>query len=527
MEISEGHEGHIDERMVHCISRQRTSIDLDRVIVPEEIKKEILEVAQSYLRKKSKHEDLGIYDFFGYGKGLTFLFHGPSGTGKTMLAHALAHRLQKELISLKMRDVFLNNMPPIEEILKYVFNEAKLSGAILFLDEFGGMCDEGTILSRAMLIEIEKSECITILASNKVDNLDPAFDRRINMKVYFDLPDEAQRERIWKALIPPKVALKENVDMKSLAKRFQFTGGLIKNSILMAIQNGIEAKDDGRILLTNEMIEKAAARQAVSMLDHQGSGKIYQPKNRLRNIALTERDRNVFQQLVEIYQRDEKDTIKMAVVIGSSDTQIGVDCVDAVAHDCNLKVKRFPFSSIIFGHEAPMMAGGFPPREIGPIDQVFKPCLGQKAVTLVVDNDSLFEKFLARDQDKSIKELTLFVEKLRDFQGFFFLVTGPLKEIALLPAEIHYFEIKHAPEEIQIRRWQEHFKWNGLSKNALNDLVERYPMHLREIDFTARELKIRETLNGDDKPITPERLTERIGRFKKRKEKLGFLGERN
>jgi hypothetical protein len=61
--------------------------------------------------------------------------------------------------------------------------------------------------SRTLFIESEKSDCITIMASNRVIEMDPALDRRITMKVPFFLPDEKQREKIWKALVPPNVSL--------------------------------------------------------------------------------------------------------------------------------------------------------------------------------------------------------------------------------------------------------------------------------------------------------------------------------
>ena len=79
-----------------CISRDRSTVRLDQVILPGKVKEKVLKLAENYSSNRSKKARALVDEFYGYGTGLIFLFHGPSGTGKTMLAHARKNRDEKE-----------------------------------------------------------------------------------------------------------------------------------------------------------------------------------------------------------------------------------------------------------------------------------------------------------------------------------------------------------------------------------------------------------------------------------------------
>ena len=107
-----------------------------------------------------------------------------------------------------------------------------------------------------LLIEIEKACCVVILSTNKPFDLDPAMERRLSLKVHFRIPEVELRYKMWQALIPDFVKLAPDIDFKSLAERYQFTGGLIKNSIFMAIISSLTSKNNGNSVVTMEMIEQ-------------------------------------------------------------------------------------------------------------------------------------------------------------------------------------------------------------------------------------------------------------------------------
>ena len=122
---------------LQCISRDRSTIPPDQVILPDRVKEKVFKLARDYSNNRSKKARALVDEFYGYGTGLTFLFHGPSGTGKTMLAHAVATSLKKELLSVNIEHASNMNASS-EDLIKYLFKEAKLCDGIVFFDE----CDE-------------------------------------------------------------------------------------------------------------------------------------------------------------------------------------------------------------------------------------------------------------------------------------------------------------------------------------------------------------------------------------------------
>jgi len=516
---------HLDERIVSFIlgdhnlynfslrgiSRQRRPIEWERVILADPVKEEILQLAENYSRNQSKRAKRDIDRFYGYGTGLAFLFYGPSGTGRTMLAHALAHRLNKDLLILDMAEA-MEARSSLDVAVKYIFREAKLSGGMVFFDECGDFFPQNSVQSRALLIEIEKSDCITILATNKTDELDPALDRRITMRVPFYPPDEDQRREIWKASVPPNVVRGKDVDFQALARKWPLTGGLIKNSIFMALQKSIGKNGGSKICLDGSDIDKAAAYQSASMLDLHRLESVYRPKKGIEDVALRPKDRNIFQQVVSVYEKFRHEALGMNFIIGVSDIQTGMDCVEAVAKACDLNVKRYSLFNVIYDQRssAGRMEFPFSRKRAGLMEQAFKVCPGKQSLTLFVDNESVFHQLLWRDRESPMTELAVFLNRLRSFQGLVFLVTKPIKNLAL-PGEFHqYIEIKHPPEEIQIRRWETYLNQNGHTERDLVELVERHPMHLHEIDSVARQARISSLLNGGEGVLRLDHIHERI-----------------
>ncbi|MCK5437966.1 MAG: AAA family ATPase, partial [Desulfobulbaceae bacterium] len=308
-----------------CISTERTKVNLDQVIMDPTLKNDIVRLAENYSSLAGKRQDLAIDSFYGYGTGLTFLFFGPSGTGKTMLAHGLATHLGKNLLSLNMAGLSSQNLS-FDDAVKYMFREARLSNGIVFLDECDDLLKDNSHDSRAFLIEIEKAECITIMASNKVTTLDPALDRRISMKVPFSLPDESERSGIWQALIPPGVTVSDTVDFQILSKKYVFSGGLIKNTIFMAINNVMPKNSKGEIRLSSEALIQAADYQAKSMFDQNGLGETYLPHTGFDELGVKKHDRHKMKQLGTLYERLRQENLGMSCVLTVADLQTGVKC---------------------------------------------------------------------------------------------------------------------------------------------------------------------------------------------------------
>lgn len=498
-----------------CISRDRSTVRLDQVILRGKVKEEVLKLAENYSSNRSKKARTLVDEFYGYGTGLIFLFHGPSGTGKTMLAHALATGLKKELLLVNM-DYVSKMMGSSEDLIKYVFKEAKLCEGIVFFDECDEMFHANSRDSRTLLVEIEKADCIAIMATNRVVELDPALDRRITMKVPFFLPDETQRERIWKALVPPNVSLSKDVNFKSLARNYIFSGGLIKNTMFTAITNAMAKNGKSKVLLNSSDIEEAAGWQAASMFDLNSFGRTYLPQRSIKDLPLRPLDKKKFEKLANVCANLNDQIPGLRLLVGCSDIQTGISIVDAVAKECNFKVREFHLSDLLLGTDnSKKIIDPMSRQEITLLEYALKTGTGHRALTLLVDHESYFEQLLLEERGagNKVRDLLGFYRKLKGFNGLLFLVTTPTK-MHSLPIEFsHYFEVHPPLEELQLRKWEEHLGNGKGIQDRLVDLVEQQPLHMNQISQIVHEAKTNALLNGN-KTITFEDVHEALKRFK-------------
>ncbi len=192
-----------------------------------------------------------VYDRWGfdqrlaYGKGVSMLFAGPPGTGKTMAAQVVANDLGIEMYKVDLSQVVSKYIGETEKNLDQVFNEAKKSNAILFFDETDAILgkrtevkdshDKNANLETAYLLQkMEEYDGVTVMTTNYKENIDSAFFRRINYVIHFTLPDAKARKSIWTGIFPAQTPLDGGVDLEYLARQFELSGGGIKNIAVAA-----------------------------------------------------------------------------------------------------------------------------------------------------------------------------------------------------------------------------------------------------------------------------------------------------
>ena len=182
------------------------------------------------------------------GHGLVALFHGPSGTGKTMAADAIAGTLGMQLFRIDLAGVVSKYIGETEKNLRAIFDEADRADAVLLFDEADALFGKRSEVKDAhdryanieinyLLQRIESFEGIAILATNKRSHLDEAFQRRIHVTLEFTLPREAERERLWRRSFPAAAPLAEAataINWGFVAERFELSGGLIRNAAVGA-----------------------------------------------------------------------------------------------------------------------------------------------------------------------------------------------------------------------------------------------------------------------------------------------------
>ncbi len=217
-----------------------------------------------------------VYGEWGYdrklslGKGLSVLFSGPPGTGKTMAAEVISNELRLDLYKIDLSQVVSKYIGETEKNLHRIFQEAQASNAILFFDEadalFGKRSEVKDAHDRYANIEIgyllqkmEEYEGITMLATNLRPHLDEAFVRRMQFIIEFPFPNEELRRRIWMVSFPIEAPLADEVDFSLLAREIKLAGGNIKNIALAA---AFYAARDGLVIKMPHLI--LAARRRVS-----------------------------------------------------------------------------------------------------------------------------------------------------------------------------------------------------------------------------------------------------------------------
>lgn len=213
------------------------------IILPVEKLTQLKEICNQVKHHYRVFGEWGFDQKLSHGKGLSVLFSGLPGTGKTMAAEVIAHELQLDLYKIDLSGVVSKYIGETEKNLAKIFHEAETSNAILFFDEADALFGKRTKISDAhdryanvetsyLLQKMEEYEGVVILATNLRENMDEAFTRRIRFIVEFPFPDEANRLQIWKKHFPNQAPVSVAIDYEFLAKQFQIAGGNIKNIVL-------------------------------------------------------------------------------------------------------------------------------------------------------------------------------------------------------------------------------------------------------------------------------------------------------
>ncbi len=217
----------------------------DDIVLPEDQKALLREIVVTVCGRPQVLDVWGLGRKLVASRGVTALFSGPPGTGKTMAAEILAAELGLDLYKIDLSTVVSKYIGETEKNLERIFVEAERSNAILFFDEadalFGKRSEVRDSHDRYANIEIsyllqrmEAYDGVTILATNLRANLDDAFTRRLQFAVDFPFPEEKDRLRIWQTLFPPDVPRAPDLDFPWLARRLKLPGGSIRNIIVSA-----------------------------------------------------------------------------------------------------------------------------------------------------------------------------------------------------------------------------------------------------------------------------------------------------
>lgn len=215
----------------------------DDLVLPERERQTLRDIAAHVQQRSKVYENWGFGGKSGRGLGISALFAGASGTGKTMAADILAQELRLDLYRIDLSSVVSKYIGETEKNLRRVFDAAEAGGAILLFDEadalFGKRSEVKDSHDRYANMEVsyllqrmEAYRGLAILTTNLKDALDTAFLRRIRFIIRFPFPDAAQRAEIWQRIFPSQTPTAD-LDVKKLS-RLNVAGGNIRNIALNA-----------------------------------------------------------------------------------------------------------------------------------------------------------------------------------------------------------------------------------------------------------------------------------------------------
>jgi ribosomal protein S13 len=204
----------------------------------------------------------------GYNRALTAMFSGPSGTGKTLCAGLVARDLGLELFRVDLASVVSKYIGETEERLSKLFDAAQDSGIALLFDEADSLFAKRTDVQSStdryanlevnyLLQRLEDFDGLVILTTNNPESLDQAFMRRIRFKAHFPAPEVAERERLWRVMIPESAPREPELKFRDLALDYELTGGQIQNAVIRAAVWAAEASGP----ISYALLAKAGERE--------------------------------------------------------------------------------------------------------------------------------------------------------------------------------------------------------------------------------------------------------------------------
>jgi hypothetical protein len=277
---------HLEQRLVGIARRTETKQTWDDLVLPVDQFDLVIEMIARVRHKQRVLDHWGFADKVGRGIGMSALFSGPPGTGKTMIAGLIAQELGLDLYQVDLSKVVSKYIGETEKQLANLFEAAESGHAILLFDEADSLFSKRTDVKSSndryanlevnyLLQRIEAFSGITIMTTNNETAIDKAFLRRLAFHVRVPMPDEQHRELIWRSMLPDRAERADDLDFSGLASGFEMSGGYIKNAMLRA---AFLSAEEGQGI-TNEHLWRAARSEYEAM------GKIsFQP----RRLALEE-----------------------------------------------------------------------------------------------------------------------------------------------------------------------------------------------------------------------------------------------
>jgi SpoVK/Ycf46/Vps4 family AAA+-type ATPase len=251
------------------------------VVFPPDILDSLRELVARVRHGRQVYETWGMNRTIATARGLTALFQGPPGTGKTLVAGVIARELGLDLYQVDLSKVMSKWIGETERNLSTIFDAAEDGQVVLLFDEADSLFAKRTEVRSSndryanlevnyLLQRLDSFEGIAILTTNIGNSIDQAFKRRLSFRLSFPFPDEDTREQLWRAHLPPELPIAGTLTLDALARKYQLSGGYIRNACLRAAF--LAAQDETS--LHQRHLERAVALEFAELGKLSNSGTI-------------------------------------------------------------------------------------------------------------------------------------------------------------------------------------------------------------------------------------------------------------
>ena len=252
----------------------------DDIVLAQNVREHLKELEQQVRLRWQVYEEWGFERLCPLGRGITALFSGASGTGKTMAAQVLARSLDLMLYRVDLSGVVNKYIGETEKRLKRVFDACERANVLLFFDEADALFGQRTQVKDAhdrfanieidyLLQRMEQFDGVAVLATNRKGDLDKAFLRRIRFVVDFQPPGPVERHILWRRALtarsPAGEEILDEIDWDLLANKLVMTGAAITSAALGA---AFLARAEGRRIAMSHVLHAARRemnKQAVAV----------------------------------------------------------------------------------------------------------------------------------------------------------------------------------------------------------------------------------------------------------------------
>ncbi|HEV7553838.1 MAG TPA: ATP-binding protein, partial [Kofleriaceae bacterium] len=215
------------------------------VVFPPDVLDSLRELVARVRHGRTVFETWGMSRTMATSRGLTALFQGQPGTGKTLVAGVIARELGLDLYQVDLSKVMSKWIGETERNLSTIFDAAEDGQVVLLFDEADSLFAKRTEVRSSndryanlevnyLLQRLDSFEGIAILTTNIGTSIDQAFKRRMSFRLSFPFPDEDTREQLWRAHLPPELPITGPLSLDVLARKYQLSGGYIRNACLRA-----------------------------------------------------------------------------------------------------------------------------------------------------------------------------------------------------------------------------------------------------------------------------------------------------